>query len=341
MHKAHIAEHTVGPRRIGVANRHHPFWGYRRRLDQGLNFWRQPAGGDWIDGIAFRAVRRFDISGAGLSPADSKGDIAIDDGEAVGGLVRPFNDVMGPLRRLRAVISSGVEPRRLGAAVVGADPDQPVSQLGLDAVLAEPQKTIALGPDYLASERSILVYPDQRFENGRGILISDGYPGRLQRLRDRGRCISDDREIERHRFDKRHAEALVFAQRNVGVSCSVPAKKLLIGHRTGDFDGLAERRSTNKLIQVRFISAPFVKLANQDEAQRNAGNRPNFINEFDQLVLTLVRHPPTDKQKPNDCRLVIVRRLRVWRISNRGEIFKQRDNGYVAEASAAQLSRIE
>src|SRR6516164_6450917 len=133
----------------------------------------------------------------------------------------------------------------------------------------------------------------------------------------------------------------MLTQRNINTGGSIPAKELFIGHLAGDFDVPAEPRSVHQQVQVRFITACLIEFTDQDKFQRNVPDRPDLINELDQLVLAFVRHDPSDKQKPEHGAVVMERRLRVRSASDGGEILEQWDDGYVVKAALAQLQPIE
>src|SRR5215472_5392540 len=127
----------------------------------------------------------------------------------------------------------------------------------------------ALHADDLASELPVLVKPEQRRENARRIFIEEGYPGVRERVWDRRGRVCDNREIECHRFDERHAEALVLAQRNIGAGGPVPAEELLVGHSPDDVDSPAEPHSPDLLVELQSITVFRVGMTDQDQLQRN------------------------------------------------------------------------
>src|SRR5215472_9135905 len=199
----------------------------------------------------------------------------------------------------------------------------------------------ALHADDLASELPVLVKPEQRRENARRIFIEEGYPGVRERVWDRRGGVCDNREIERHRFDERHAEALVLAQRNISAGGPVPAEELLVGHLPDDVDPPAESRSLDLLVELQAVTVSCVEMTDQDKLQRNPSDGADLVDKVDQFMLALVRHDPADEQQPEHGPFVIVRRLRVWSISDPGEILQQRDDRHVVEAPAGELARIE
>src|SRR5207247_1159420 len=55
------------------------------------------------------------------------------------------------------------------------------------------------------------------------------------------RSISENRDVGRHRFDERHAEPFVFAERNVHRCMTVINGKLFVGNRAGEDEAIVEQ----------------------------------------------------------------------------------------------------
>src|SRR5271157_6096264 len=98
-----------------------------------------------------------------------------------------------------------------------------------------------------------------------GSFVVDQDAGITHCIGNGGCSIGDNWQIERHCLYQWNTEALVFAQRYIGVSGSIMTHQLVVGNRAGENDPISYAKLTDFSVHLRLILAAVFPMSDQDD----------------------------------------------------------------------------
>ena len=99
---------------------------------------------------------------------------------------------------------------------------------------------VPLSLEHSLAHGSIVHERGEHFRRELEVLGREQDAGPAQRFRHRPRGVGEDRHVGRHGLDEGHAEALVLAERDVGVCPTIKRREIFVGNRSGEPEAIRQ-----------------------------------------------------------------------------------------------------
>ena len=118
-----------------------------------------------------------------------------------------------------------------------------------------------------------------------------------ERFRHRPGGIRDDRDVGGHRLDQRHAEALVLAERHVGVGPAIERREVLVRHRAGEPEPVRQHLVLlDQRPHLRVVAGQAVVAPDEDEPVVAVDVALVHLRQPDVILDLLVGDDPADEE---------------------------------------------